>query len=89
MTLVEREPSGSTDIIPGVEYGTFEKKTIYSEVCNRNKNFNVLLPAGYSCDKEYPVLYIFHGYWGNEDSLLDAGNPNYKIRKIIGNAIYV
>ncbi len=87
MTLVEREPSLSTETLSGVDYGTFEKITIYSEVCNRNKSFNVLLPAGYSKDKSYPVLYVLHGYWGNEDSLLDAGDATLKLQQIIGNAI--
>ncbi len=87
MTLVEREPSNSTETISGVQYGTFEKITIYSDVCNRNKSFNVLLPAGYSEDKTYPVLYVLHGYWGNEDSLLDAGDASLKLQQIIGNAI--
>ena len=87
MELVEREPSSSTEIISGVQYGTFEKITIYSDVCNRNKSFNVLLPAGYSVDRKYPVLYVLHGYWGNEDSLLDAGDASLKLQQIIGNAI--
>ncbi|MCD7785041.1 MAG: esterase family protein [Oscillospiraceae bacterium] len=87
MELVEREPSDSTETISGIQYGTFEKLTIYSDVCNRNKKFNVLLPAGYSEDKEYPVLYALHGYWGNEDSLLDAGDASLKLQQIIGSAI--
>ncbi|HBN11018.1 MAG TPA: hypothetical protein DD392_03455 [Ruminococcus sp.] len=86
-SITENEAAGSTDEKSGVSYGTFEKKTFYSDVCGRNKNINVLLPAGYSQSKKYPVLYALHGYWGNEDSLLDAGDASLRLRQIIGNAI--
>lgn len=87
ITIIENEPSASTQEKTGTAYGTYEKKTFYSSVCGRNKNINVLLPAGYNVNKEYPVLYALHGYWGNEDSLLDAGDASLKLRQIIGNAI--
>lgn len=34
---------------------------------------NVLLPAGYSEDKQYPVLYILHGIFGDEYSMCGDG----------------
>lgn len=51
----------------GVEYAEFEKFTYFSTYANRESRVNVLLPPNYSEDKEYPVLYICHGYWDNED----------------------
>lgn len=42
----------------------------YSSVCEKNKNIAVLLPPDYSEEKKYPVLYVFHGYWGNEMSMV-------------------
>ena len=47
----------------------------------------MLLPAGYTTAKKYPVLYVLHGYWGNEDALLDAGDASLCLRQIIGNGI--
>lgn len=44
-----------------------------------------MLPAGYNPSKKYPVLYLLHGYWGTEDSLLDAGDVTLKINEIISN----
>lgn len=85
--ILENEPSEAIIEKSGTEYGTYEKKTIYSNVCKRNKSFNVLLPAGYTSSKKYPVMYVLHGYWGNEDSLLDAGDVSLRLRQIIGNAI--
>ncbi len=85
--IVNSEPSDAVAEKAGTVYGTYEKETIYSQVCNRNKSFNVLIPANYSVDKKYPVLYVLHGYWGNEDALLDAGDASLRLRQIIGNAI--
>ncbi|HHX57413.1 MAG TPA: hypothetical protein GX710_05285, partial [Clostridiales bacterium] len=86
-SLVNAEPSSATAERAGVAYGTFQKTTYYSETCKRNRNANVLLPAGYDPNKKYPVLYALHGYWGDENSLLDAGDAGLKFRQIIGNAI--
>lgn len=49
------------------EYPSFEKHTYYSRTAERDTPVNVLLPANYSEDKRYPVLYILHGYYDNED----------------------
>ena len=85
--VLNSEPSDATAENIGTSYGTYEKITIDSSVCNREKSFNVLLPAGYSTAKKYPVLYVLHGYWGDEDALLDKGDASLKLRQIIGNAI--
>ncbi len=50
-----------------VVYPKFEKHTYYSQTAQRDTPVNVLLPENYSEDKEYPVLYILHGYYGNQD----------------------
>ena len=70
-SLKETEPSNVTSRNAGVDYGTVEKKTYFSSCANRNKNINVLLPAGYSSDEKYPVLYVLHGIFGDENSMLD------------------
>lgn len=86
--IVEFEANEATEEKSGTEYGTYEKVTFTSAVCGgRNKSFNVLLPANYDKNKKYPVLYTLHGYWGNEDALLDKGDASLRLRQIIGNAI--
>ena len=81
------EPNGATAENAGTAYGTYKKETIYSDVCKRSKSFNVLIPAGYTTNKQYPVMYCMHGYWGDEDALLDKGDATLRLRQIIGNAI--
>lgn len=85
--LTLKEAIGVTDEVDSVEYGTIKKYQYYSRTAERDTNVNVLLPAGYSEDKEYPVLYMLHGYWGNEDSLTDAGDPSLRLDRILGNLI--
>ncbi|MDE6592303.1 MAG: esterase family protein [Oscillospiraceae bacterium] len=51
----------------GTVYPSFEKYTYYSNTAERDTPVNVLLPYDYSKEKEYPVLYILHGYYDNED----------------------
>ena len=65
--MAELPPKEILEEREGVEYPTFEKFYYYSNTAERDTPVNVLLPAGYSEEKEYPVLYVLHGYWDNED----------------------
>lgn len=65
--IVELPPEDIYKARDGVEYPKFEKHTYYSSTAERDTNVNVLLPIGYDEEKEYPVLYILHGYWDNEE----------------------
>ena len=65
--LVEMPPKEILENKDGVNYPKFEKHTYYSRTAERDTPVNVLLPDGYSEDKEYPVLYILHGYYDNEE----------------------
>ncbi len=65
--ITELPPSGYEDKREGVQYAEFQKYTYFSSTAERDTNVNVLLPPNYSEDKEYPVLYILHGFYDNED----------------------
>ncbi len=65
--ITELPPEGYDQERAGVTYPDFQKYSYYSHTAERETNVNVLLPSGYSEDKEYPVLYILHGFWDNED----------------------
>lgn len=85
--ITELAPAEIVTAKEGVVYPTFNKVTYYSNTAKRDTPVNVLLPKDYSEDKEYPVLYILHGYYDNQDwmardvvklnimyqNLLDAG----------------
>lgn len=63
-------------------YPKFQKYTYFSNTAGRDTNVNVLLPADYSEDKQYPVLYILHGYYDSEEWM---ARPVVAIDKILTN----
>ncbi|MCR5601178.1 MAG: hypothetical protein K6G33_10620 [Ruminococcus sp.] len=78
------EDSAATVRNNGVDYGKIEKKSYYSKDAAKQKNLNILLPPGYDPSQSYPVLYVFHGIFGSEDSMIDE---NMKIQTMLGNLI--
>lgn len=67
----------------GMEYGTVEHITYHSETTGSDRGANVLLPAGYSTEKKYPVLYFQHGIFGDEYSMTNDNNNH--VKEIFGN----
>ena len=86
-SLVNSEPASSHQEKAGVKYGTIKKETYFSKKANKNKNYNILLPADYDESKQYPVLYVLHGFFENEDRMITKGNGTMYTRQIVGNAI--
>ncbi|MDE7210262.1 MAG: hypothetical protein K2O03_02305, partial [Lachnospiraceae bacterium] len=63
----EMHPGEITEKRDALSYPEFQKYTYYSTTAERDTPVNILLPYGYSEEKEYPVLYILHGFYDNED----------------------
>ena len=81
--IEEKCPASVTETRKDVKYGAFTHGTYYSETCGMERGYCILLPADYSAEKKYPVLYLLHGIFGNEYSFSqDASN---KIKEIAGN----
>ncbi len=51
------------------------------------KKANVYLPAGYSANKKYSVLYLLHGIGGNENEW-GMNNNNSRVKAIMDNLAY-
>lgn len=64
-----------------VDYGKWVTKSYYSETAERKTKVNVLLPAYYDKERTYPVLYLLHGYYNDENWMKDTT----ELRKILGN----
>lgn len=71
------EPRENTD------YGIINHITYHSETTGLDRGVNVLLPGDYDESKEYPVLYLLHGIFGDEYSL--SGDINNRLVEIMGN----
>jgi len=60
-------PAGFADVLPGIPQGRVEEFSYYSDVTGTRRKASVYLPAGFSTDRRYPVLYLLHGIGGNQD----------------------
>ncbi|MGM9489281.1 alpha/beta hydrolase [Ideonella sp. YS5] len=60
-------PAGFADVRPGIAHGRVEEFSYDSGVTGTRRKAAVYLPAGYSADRRYPVLYLLHGIAGNHD----------------------
>jgi len=63
-------PSEALEVVPDVNYPE-PQKVKYHSVTNSERAFNIVLPLNYTPSKKYPVLYMLHGLFGNEDSMVD------------------
>ncbi|SEB91609.1 Enterochelin esterase [Paenibacillus sp. GP183] len=60
-----------------------QKITFYSKSLNQNKKMNIYLPKGYSSAVHYPVLYLIHGYTGNETNWVPGMGIDQAADKLI------
>lgn len=49
--------------------GTLEHITYYSKKAGHDKGANVWLPPEYDPNRQYPVMYVNHGYGGDESAM--------------------
>lgn len=75
-------PEGFDEKLDNVNYGEIKMVTYPSATTGSDRKANILLPANYSSEKKYPVLYLLHGIGGDHDEWL-GGTPQY----IIGNLV--
>lgn len=69
-------PDSYRERLDGRDYGRIEHVTYYSEIAGRERGMNVVLPPGYGdhMNKAYPVMYVCHGMFGNEHTMLEDKN---------------
>ena len=86
--MVMKEPDNARSQKAGVKYPEIKKETYFSKKANKNKPYNIMLPVNYDESKQYPVLYLLHGFFEDEDRMILTGNvPPIRTREIITNAI--
>lgn len=61
------------------EYGELTHVTYYSNTCKKERGMNIQLPANYSEEKSYPVLYVLHGIFGDEYSMCGDGKTGIPV----------
>ncbi|HEY0586958.1 MAG TPA: alpha/beta hydrolase-fold protein [Pseudoduganella sp.] len=58
-------PAGFDTAQPGIAQGSIVEFTYESAITGTRRKASVYLPAGYSAQRRYPVLYLLHGLAGN------------------------
>ena len=63
--LFPEAPEGYRTARADIAHGRLEMFEYESTVTGKRRKANVYLPAGYSAEKKYPVLYLLHGIGGD------------------------
>ena len=69
--------AGSTATLEKTNSERFTKISLSSKALKKDMKVNIYLPKGYSEKNKYPVLYLIHGYTGNEDTWF----PGFQVEK--------
>lgn len=68
-------------------YSTFESFSYEAKSTPLTKTAWVYLPHGYSGESQYNVLYLSHGGWSNETTLMGTPDSPHRFKHIVDNAI--
>lgn len=80
ITIEELCPEEVSKKREGMSYTKATHETYHSNTTGLDRGVNILLPPGYSEEKKYPVLYVLHGIFGDEYTLIN--DPNCSIPEI-------
>ena len=75
-------PQGFDELSANCEDWTRQTVTYPSKTTGADRLCHVILPAGYTTEKTYPVLYLLHGIGGDHNEWL-GGNP----LEVVGNLV--
>lgn len=67
-------PGENWDALEGIEHGSVTRHYYYSSVTGKHEICLVYLPPAFDGRKEYPVLYLQHGYGENETGWIYQGH---------------
>ena len=75
VTISELCPEKASERRENVAYAEAVHKTYHSNTCGLDRGVNILLPVDYTEEKKYPVLYLLHGiFWDEYTMLKDEKN---------------
>lgn len=75
-------PGTSPDAV-GLASSELKKVVLNSKLLEKDMKLNIYLPKGYSNKNKYPVLYMLHGYGGNEETWMPGVNLDKKADELI------
>lgn len=85
-TMTEKDcPFNLTVLQKDTKYGRIVNEKYNSKTVGAERPCKVLLPPEYDETKKYPVLYLLHGIFGDENALI--GDTNNHLTELFGNMI--
>ncbi len=72
-TLPVLPQTGFDQVQSNIQHGQVSTFSYFSKATNSNRNARIYLPPGYSANNKYSVLYLLHGYGGNENDWYSGG----------------
>ncbi len=82
-TLPTLPPTGFDQARSSIQHGQVNTVTYQSSAINSQRNARIYLPPEYSTSKKYSVLYLLHGYGGNEGEWFTGGSANVIMDNLI------
>lgn len=76
-------PSGYDQVQSNIPHGQVSYFYYQSQVINSQRRAGIYLPPGYSTSKKYSVIYLLHGYGGNETDWFNGGSANVIMDNLI------
>jgi enterochelin esterase-like enzyme len=76
-------PTGFDQARSSIQHGQVNTVTYQSSAINSQRNARIYLPPEYSTSKKYSVLYLLHGYGGNEGEWFTGGSANVIMDNLI------
>ena len=71
--------------VPGMAKSQIVRDSLQSVVLGRAVKYNVYLPDGFDrSDKAYPVVYLLHGLYGNNEDWEQRGQMKTVLDELIG-----
>lgn len=81
------EPAAQQGTLEKLEYDTWESFSYEEHAEMLTKTAWVYLPYGYTEDRRYNVLYLSHGGWSDETTLLGTAEDPHSFKHIVDHAI--
>ncbi len=82
-----RSPAEYAGTMEKLTYDTWESFTYEQHSQKLTKEAWVYLPYGYTEDQKYNVMYISHGGWSNETTVMGTDTDPHSFKYVIDNAI--
>ncbi len=80
-----RTPDNFTVRNDDVTYGEVTTVQYYSTTVGKDRDVSIVLPPNYSTDKEYPVLYLFHGLGQDNTQWIKDGKADVIVGNMLAN----